>query len=55
MTIIFTEQELEWIDKKLFDWKLKDGCPDSIRSDLERKLKMLRERQGTGMGERHGI
>ena len=47
MTIMFTEQELKWIDKELFNWKLKEGCPESIREDLEQKLKMLRERKGT--------
>lgn len=38
MTIFFTEEELKWIDKKPFAWKVKKGCPDSIRQRLKRKI-----------------
>jgi hypothetical protein len=41
MTIIFTEHELEWINKEPFNWTVKQGCPESIRKALEKKLKLL--------------
>ena len=41
MTIIFSEQEKQWIDKKTFNWTVKEGCPEPIRMILEEKLEML--------------
>ena len=49
MHVIFTEDELEWIDKKIFNWTVKKGCPSSIKKSLEKKLKLLKEHDyGTG-------
>ena len=41
MTIIFTEEEKEWIDMQPFKWVLKEGCPQGIRKTIESKLKKL--------------
>lgn len=41
MTIIFTEQELEWIEKEPLNWHPKDGCPKNIKDSLEKKIKLL--------------
>ena len=41
MTIIISEEEMEWIDKKPFAWKIKDGCPEKIKEALEKKLDYL--------------
>lgn len=43
MHIIFTDEEKEWIDKKPFNWTIKEGCPEKIKKDLERKLKLLKQ------------
>ena len=43
MHIMFTEEENEWIDKKLFNWTVKAGCPADIRKNLEKKLFILNE------------
>lgn len=44
MTITFTEKELEWIDKKPFDWKIKKECPKNLEKDIIRKLNILNEK-----------
>lgn len=44
MTIRFTEQEEEWIDKKPFDWKIKEGCPKRIADSLQKKLDILNKK-----------
>lgn len=41
MTVIFSEEEKEWIDKKPFNWTIKKGCPENIRKSLKRKLDAL--------------
>ena len=41
MTIIFSEEEKEWINKKPFRWTIKAGCPEKIRESLKRKLDAL--------------
>jgi len=43
MHIVFTEEEKEWIDKKLFNWTVKDGCPEAIKESLEKKLTLLKQ------------
>lgn len=42
MTVRFTKKEEKWIEKTLFNWRLKNGCPESIRKTAEPKLKILR-------------
>jgi hypothetical protein len=41
MTIIFTDEEKEWIDKTPFRWTIKKGCPENIRTSLKKKLEAL--------------
>lgn len=41
MHLIFTEEEKEWINKQLFNWTVKKGCPDNIKKTLEKKLQLL--------------
>lgn len=42
MTILFTEEEKKWINKELFNWTIKEGCPSDVRETLELKLKELK-------------
>lgn len=37
MHIIFTEQELNWIDTKKWGWQIKKDCPPDIRRGIEKK------------------
>lgn len=41
MTVRFTDEEYEWIDKKPNNWTIRKGCPTSIRKTLEIKLKYI--------------
>lgn len=43
MHIIFTEEEKEWIDKVPFNWTIKNGCPNKIKNNLEKKLNLLKK------------
>lgn len=54
MTIIFTDTENEWIDKKPFEWKIKEGCPDNIIKALKRKLDLLYKTSYMTGGDLHG-
>ena len=46
MTIIFTPEELEYIDKKPFNWALKDGAPEEIAESIKEKLALLNGKKG---------
>lgn len=41
MHIIFTEDEMKYINTKAFGWPIKDQCPDKIRKSIERKKELL--------------
>lgn len=41
MHMIFTEEEKEWINMRTFGWTLKQGCPEQIRKQIERKKKII--------------
>lgn len=41
MHVIFTDEEKEWINMKPFNWTVKDGCPENIKKEIEKKLKVL--------------
>ena len=41
MHIYFTDAEKDWIIKDLFDWKIKDNCPNEIKKSLNEKLKLI--------------
>ena len=45
MTIRFTKQEWENIDKIPFAWRIKKDCPESVRKTLSRKLELLRNNE----------
>lgn len=38
MTIIFTDEELKWIEKEPFKWHLKSNCPKNISGELQNKI-----------------
>lgn len=38
MTVLFTDEEYEWIDKKEGKWTVKDGCPKKLRNKIQKKL-----------------
>lgn len=44
MTIVFTEEELKWIDKKPFDWKMNKACPKKLRKGITEKLNILNKK-----------
>ena len=41
MTLLFSEEELKWIIKEPFHWRLKEGCPMKYRTGIEQKLSLL--------------
>lgn len=41
MHILFSEKELEWIEKRKYGWPIKRGCPSEIRKSIEKKKKTL--------------
>ena len=43
MQVLLSKQEREWIDKKPFDWSIKEGCPPDIRKRIERKLQTIKD------------
>ena len=46
MHIIFSDAEKEWLDtSKPFLWKIKNGCPEKIKTILQKKLELLYKQQ----------
>ena len=43
MTIIFTDEEYEYIEKEPFNWHPKKSCPKEIKTSIEKKLKLLND------------
>ena len=41
MHVLFSEEELEWVNKKTFGWPIKDGCPDTIRKAIRKKKQLI--------------
>ena len=41
MTIMFTDEEKQYIVKKQFNWHVDKSCPQKIKKTLVPKLKML--------------
>lgn len=41
MTLIFTDEEKEWLIKEPFNWHTKDGCPKEIAESIQQKLRLL--------------
>ena len=48
MHIIFSKEELNWIDTDKWGWKIKKGCPDSIRKSIEKKKYYLNNQNISG-------
>jgi hypothetical protein len=46
MTVRFTEQEWENIDKIPFAWRISPNCPEKVRKTLEPKLKLFYKETG---------
>lgn len=46
MTIVFTEEEQQYIDKKPFNWTLKANTPKHLAKDIELKLQALNRDAG---------
>lgn len=40
MTMIFTDEEKEWLVMEPFNWHVKDGCPEDIEKSIKRKLEL---------------
>lgn len=48
MHIIFTDEEMEWLDiSKPFAWKIKDQCPHRVKEVLRKKLELLNKGRKT--------
>ena len=46
MHIIFTDEEMEWLDKsKPFAWTIKDQCPQRIKEVLSKKQELLNKKK----------
>ena len=43
MTVLFTEEEREWLDRKEFNWSLKPDCPESLVKPIKAKLALIYE------------
>ena len=56
MHMLFSDREKEWINMKVFGWRIKQGCPDDVRKSIEKKLNeilthdknIVNRRQGRG-------
>ena len=46
MYILFTDEEMKWLNKTDFNWTIKEGCPKDIRNALERKMTILMNQGG---------
>ena len=45
MTILFTDEELEYIAVEKFRWKIKRGAPKDVKERLEEKLSILARKE----------
>ena len=43
MHMIFSKDELKWVDTRALEWKIKRGCPEEIKVSIEKKLEILKE------------
>lgn len=49
MHIIFSTEEMKWIDIRPFNWTVKSKCPEAIKKSIEKKLRILNENMGGGL------
>ena len=52
MHAIFTDEEKRWIDRSSWGWRVKNGCPETVRKSIEKKKQAI-DRQKIG-GRRDG-
>lgn len=45
MHIIFSEEELRWINKRTMGWPLKQDCPEKIKKSIEKKKEKLNKQK----------
>ena len=50
MHILFTKEELEWINTKVFGWKILDGCPQKTKESILNKLEILAKQDASQNG-----
>lgn len=41
MTVLFTKEEFGYIDKRPFNWGIKENAPENIKASLRKKLRLL--------------
>lgn len=41
MHMIFSAEELQWINTRKYRWPIKKDCPSKIRLSIERKKKII--------------
>lgn len=46
MHMIFTKEELVWIESDKFGWPIKRGCPQEIRKSITAKKEKLDKQMG---------
>ncbi len=51
MIMIYTEEELEWIDTKTMGWPIKENCPSDIKKSIERKMEKQKATYAEMFGE----
>lgn len=52
MHMMFSEEELYWVNTQVFGWPIKNGCPRKIKQSIERKKKMIDNQEVTKNGIR---
>lgn len=50
MHVIFLREELLWIDKRLFNWTIKEGCPKKLKEKIQQKLDLLKKEKEDDYG-----
>ena len=48
MTVLFTEEEREWLNREDFNWSLDPDCPESLAGPIKAKLALLYEKEDAG-------
>lgn len=43
MTVLFSEEEWNYIIKDFGNWKIKEECPEKMRERIQRKIKLLED------------
>lgn len=46
MIFTWTDEEKKYIDFKPFNLSIKEGCPEELRKEIQRKLDLLKRQAG---------